>query len=146
MAFWMEIPSGFACGAGLRHGRPGDKASLVSVVSLVTHCLLRPPAEICAGGGRRNMGGLTMKKLVFAIGVLALGLTASVPARADFAIVKFNSGYCRIWRDTAVAPPDGHFLWWHWGWHWYYRLPTWPIAEHKLHKAVYWHRCTHWWG
>jgi hypothetical protein len=90
------------------------------------------------------MGG-TMKRLAFAIGVLALGLTVTAPAHADFAIVKFNSGYCRIWANTSVAPPDGKFLLWHWGPHWYYRLPTLGIAEHKLHKAVAWHRCTHWW-
>ena len=34
-----------------------------------------------------------MKKILFAIGALALGLTATAPAHADFAIVKFNSGY-----------------------------------------------------
>ena len=85
-----------------------------------------------------------MKKLVFAIGVLALGLAASAPAKADFAIVKFHSGYCRIWRDTGMAPPDGRFLWWRWHHHVYYRLPTWGVAEHKLHKAVAWHRCRHW--
>jgi hypothetical protein len=85
-----------------------------------------------------------MKRLAFAIGALALGLTATVPARADFAVVKFHSGYCRIWTNTAVAPPDGRFLLWHWGPHWYYRLPTAAIAEHKLHKAVAWHRCRHW--
>jgi hypothetical protein len=90
------------------------------------------------------MGGI-MKRLAFAIGVLALGLTATAPAHADFAIAKFHSGYCRIWGNTAVAPPDGKFLWWHWGHHWYYRLPTLGIAEHKLHKAVAWHRCSHWW-
>jgi hypothetical protein len=37
-----------------------------------------------------------MKKIIFAISALALGLTATAPAHADFAIVKFNSGYCRI--------------------------------------------------
>ena len=51
-----------------------------------------------------------MKRLVFAIGVLALGFAATAPAHADFAIVKFNSGYCRIWADTSVAPADKHHL------------------------------------
>jgi hypothetical protein len=51
-----------------------------------------------------------MKRLAFAVGVLALGLVATAPAHADYAIVKFKSGYCRIWDHTAVAPPDGHFL------------------------------------
>jgi hypothetical protein len=56
-----------------------------------------------------------MKKILFAVGALALGLTATAPAHADFAIVKFNSGYCRIWSDTVVAPPDGTFVWFVWG-------------------------------
>ena len=87
-----------------------------------------------------------MKRRAFAVGVLALGVVATAPAKADYAIVKFRSGYCRIWDHTAVAPPDGHFLWWRWGHHWYYRLPTLGIAQHKLHQAVHWHRCYHWWG
>ena len=70
-----------------------------------------------------------MKKFLFAIGALALGLTATAPAHADFAIVKFKSGYCRIWDHTAVAPPDGTFVWFVWGHHRYYRLPTLGIAQ-----------------
>lgn len=88
--------------------------------------------------------GDNMKRLAFAVGVLALGVVATAPAKADYAIVKFRSGYCRIWDHTAVVPPDGHFLWWRWGHHWYYRLPTLGIAHHKLHQAVAWHRCYHW--
>src|SRR6516165_10026518 len=105
------------------------------------------PFRVAANELRRKAqpwGVLTMKKLAFAIGVLALGFTATAPAYADYAIVKFRSGYCRVWGNTAVAPPDGRFLWWRWGPHWYYRLPTAGIAEHKLHKAVHWGRCTHW--
>jgi hypothetical protein len=82
-----------------------------------------------------------MKKVVFAIGVLALGLTATAPAHADFAIVKFNSGYCRIWPDTSVTPPDGTFIWWQWGHYRHYRLPTLAVAELKLHTAVARHLC-----
>jgi hypothetical protein len=66
-----------------------------------------------------------MKKFLFAIGALALGLTATAPAHADFAIVKFKSGYCRIWADTVVAPPDGTFVWFVWGHHRYYPCRTW---------------------
>ena len=65
-----------------------------------------------------------MKRLAFAVGVMALGVVATAPAKADYAIVKFRSGYCRIWDHTMAVPPDGHFLWWRWGHHWYYRLPT----------------------
>ncbi len=86
-----------------------------------------------------------MTRLAVAIGLLALAFAASTPARADFAVVKFQkSGWCRVWTDTAVAPPDGHFLWWRHHHHWYYRLPTRAAAEHKLQKAVAWHRCKAW--
>ena len=86
-----------------------------------------------------------MKKILFAIGALGLGLTAAAPAHADFAIVKFNSGYCRIWTDTVVAPPDGTFVWFVfvWGYHRYNHLPTLPIAQHRLDLVVSRHLCRH---
>ena len=84
-----------------------------------------------------------MKKILFAIGTLVLGLTAAAPAHADYAIVKFNSGYCRIWTNTVVAPPDGTFVWFVWGYHRYYHLPTLPIAQHKLALVVARHLCWH---
>jgi hypothetical protein len=58
---------------------------------------------------------MTIKKIVFALGVLALGFTATAPAHADYAIVSFHSGYCRIWTYTDVVPPDGAFVWFVWG-------------------------------
>jgi hypothetical protein len=45
-----------------------------------------------------------MKRLVFAVGVLALGFAASTPARADFAVVKFEFGFCRIWWNSGMKP------------------------------------------
>jgi hypothetical protein len=87
--------------------------------------------------------GDSMKRLAFAIGVLALGFAATAPAHADFAIVKFNSGYCRIWTDTAVAPRDGTFIWWQWHHYLRYNLPTLEIAEYKLRVAVARHLCWH---
>jgi hypothetical protein len=45
-----------------------------------------------------------MKRLAFAVGILALGFTAPTPARADFAVVKFELGFCRIWWDSAAKP------------------------------------------
>ncbi len=45
-----------------------------------------------------------MKRIAFAIGVLALGFSAATPARADFAVVKFELGYCRIWWDSGAKP------------------------------------------
>jgi hypothetical protein len=89
-----------------------------------------------------------MKRFVFAVGLLALGFSASTPASADFAVVKFNSGYCRVWTGTAAGPQDGHYLWFprHWGHHhWHYRFHTWARADRAMHRAVWWHRCNHWW-
>ena len=100
--------------------------------------------EQVSGGRRASQKGLwAMKKFLFAIGVLVLGLTATAPAHADFAIVKFNSGYCRIYDNTAWAPPDGTFVWFVWGYHRYYHLPTLPIAQHKLGLVVARHLCWH---
>ena len=90
-----------------------------------------------------GLWAMTMKRLALAISVLALGFTATAPAHADFAIVKFNSGYCRIWPGTSVAPPDGTFVWWVWGRHRYYRLPTLAVAEDKLHTVVARNLCRH---
>lgn len=45
-----------------------------------------------------------MKRLAFAVGVLALGFVASTPARADFAVVKFELGFCRIYWNSAAKP------------------------------------------
>jgi hypothetical protein len=45
-----------------------------------------------------------MKRLVFALGVAALGFTASTPASADFSVVRFELGFCRIWWNSGVNP------------------------------------------
>jgi len=48
-----------------------------------------------------------MKRMTFAafaIGVLTLGFAAATPARADFAVVKFELGFCRIWWQSSAAP------------------------------------------
>jgi hypothetical protein len=91
-----------------------------------------------------------MKRLAFAIGLVVLGLGAATPASADFAVIKFNSGYCRVWTDTAYGPQDGRYLWFrhHWRWHhhhWHYRFHTWAGADRAMHRAASWHRCNHWW-
>ncbi len=39
-----------------------------------------------------------------ATGVLALAFAAATPARADFAVVRFDSGYCQVWWDSAATP------------------------------------------
>ena len=48
-----------------------------------------------------------MKRLVFAVGVLAVGVlalgsAASTPARADFSVMRFEPGYCRIWWNNGI--------------------------------------------
>ena len=48
-----------------------------------------------------------MKRLVFAVGVLALGFAASTPARADFSVMRFEPGYCRIWWYNGSNPIGG---------------------------------------
>ena len=45
-----------------------------------------------------------MKPLIYAISLLALAVTASSTARADYALVQFGDGYCRIWWDSAETP------------------------------------------
>lgn len=45
-----------------------------------------------------------MHRWVFAAGVLVLGLAASSAARADFAVIRFDDGYCQIWWDSGVDP------------------------------------------
>ena len=71
-----------------------------------------------------------MKRLAFAFGVLAPGFTASAPARADYSVVKFESGYCQIWWDSGVTP---------WGVGWtkiVVGLPDFPAAWAALNAAL----------
>lgn len=45
-----------------------------------------------------------MKRLALAAGFLAVIFAAATPARADYAVVQFGDGYCRIWWDSADTP------------------------------------------
>lgn len=45
-----------------------------------------------------------MKQLALAVGLLAIGFVASTPARADYAVVQFGDGSCRIWWDSLDNP------------------------------------------
>jgi hypothetical protein len=70
-----------------------------------------------------------MKQLVFTASILALGLAVSTPAWADFAVVQFGDGYCRIWQDSGADP---------WGADWRkitIGLPTWSAASVALDSA-----------
>ena len=49
-----------------------------------------------------------MKRLAFALALLMLAGSVGVsPARADFAVIKFENGYCQIWWDSANKPGGG---------------------------------------
>ena len=66
-----------------------------------------------------------MKRSAFALAVLAIGLAVS-PARADYALVRFEDGWCRIWWDSAGTP---------WGAGWTkiaIGMPDWLIASAAL--------------
>lgn len=70
-----------------------------------------------------------MKRLAFAAGVLALGLAAATPARADFAVVRLQDGWCKIWWDSGASP---------WGDDWTkiaIGLPDWLSASAALDTA-----------
>jgi hypothetical protein len=45
-----------------------------------------------------------MKFLAFAIGLFAFALSATTPARADFALIQFGNGSCEIWWDSTDNP------------------------------------------
>lgn len=45
-----------------------------------------------------------MNRLAVAVCLLIVRLAASTPARADFAVVRFGDGFCKIWWDSADNP------------------------------------------
>jgi hypothetical protein len=84
------------------------------------------------------MEGVTMTKLAIAIGVLAIGLAAAVPARADFAVVRFKDHSCRAWAEHKAAPTgkDWKYLW--------VSVPSWEAAQGKGGWAMKHHWCKAW--
>ena len=88
-----------------------------------------------------------MKRLALAVGLLVLGFGAAIPARADYGVVRFHSGFCRVWPDTAMVPFDGQYLAFHrhWGGHywWQYRFATLADAGIALQIASLHHRCSY---
>lgn len=70
-----------------------------------------------------------MKRVVLAVGLLALSFAASTSARADYAVVQFGGGFCKIWWDSGDNP---------WGAGWRkiaFGLPSWPAAAAVLDSA-----------
>ncbi len=80
-----------------------------------------------------------MRKSVITFGVLALALAATMPARADYAVVKFkDTGVCRAWWDPAAKPWGKYQVLWA-------RVPTWEVAQAKGKYAMKHHWCKAWW-
>lgn len=76
-----------------------------------------------------------MKPLALAFGLFAAICAVSAPARADYAVVQFGDGYCRIWWDSADTP---------WGAQWTkiaVGLPDHVSAEAALYSAIAQHVC-----
>jgi hypothetical protein len=72
---------------------------------------------------------LTMKRLAFAVGVIALAVAASAPAFADYAVVRLDNGWCKVWWDSGATP---------WGVGWTkiaINLPDWLAATAALDSA-----------
>jgi hypothetical protein len=71
---------------------------------------------------------LMMKQAIFALAILVIGLAAA-PARADFAVVRFEDGWCRVWWDSGGTP---------WGVGWTkiaFGMPDWLAANAALASA-----------
>lgn len=71
-----------------------------------------------------------MKRLAFAVGLMAAGLAVSSPARTDYAVVQFGDGFCQVWWDSAGNP---------WGTGWTklsIGLPNYDVARAALDTAI----------
>ena len=88
-----------------------------------------------------------MKQLAFALGLLTLSVTAVTQAHADFAVVRFGSGYCRVWGPPAAPAQDFQYLAFRRGWPghfwWQHFFVTAGGAEAALHQAIATNRCHH---
>lgn len=76
-----------------------------------------------------------MKRLALAAGLVSLGFAAATPALADFAIVQFGDGACKIWWDSGANP---------WGADWRkiaIGLPDWAAADAALDAARAQNQC-----
>jgi hypothetical protein len=73
------------------------------------------------------------------MGVLAIGLAAAVPARADFAVVTFPDKTCQAWAEHRAVPAGA-------GWKYLWvSVPTWEVAQAKGAYAMKHHWCRAWW-
>jgi hypothetical protein len=79
-----------------------------------------------------------MTRMLFAVGVAALGFAAATPASADFAVVKFkDTGACRAWYDHTAKPwGTSQVLW--------VSTPSWDAAQGKSDYAMKHKWCKTW--
>ena len=86
-----------------------------------------------------------MKRLAFAFGLLVLSVPAASVAHADFAVVRFASGYCRVWGPPAAPAQDFQYLAFRRGWPthfwWQHFFIERGNAEGALHQAIATGRC-----
>jgi hypothetical protein len=83
----------------------------------------------------------TKMRFAIILGLFALILTTS--ARADYAVMVSDNGFCRVYADPRSGEPNGAFLpfWSPMGW--IYSFPTWDTANMAMQQAVAEDRC-HW--
>jgi hypothetical protein len=67
---------------------------------------------------------------------MALGLLAATPAKADFSVIRWTSGWCQIWDNSVPTQP----------WPSDYtvvaaKLPNWSAAWAALHGAIASRKC-----
>jgi hypothetical protein len=81
-----------------------------------------------------------MKRLVFAVSVLAAGFALSSSARADFAVIKFkDTGACRAWYDHTAKPWGAYSVLW-------VSTPGWDVAQSKGGYAMKHKWCKSWYN
>jgi hypothetical protein len=81
-----------------------------------------------------------MKRVLFAICAMALGLAAATPASADFAVIKFkDTGACRAWYDHTAKPWGNTQVLWA-------STPSWDAAQSKSSYAMSHGWCKVWYN
>jgi hypothetical protein len=70
-----------------------------------------------------------MKRFALAVSIVPLCLAAAVPARADYALVRWDNGYCRIWWEASATP-------WGVGWAKIATAPDYSTAAATFDQAV----------